>query len=289
MMQTGDFSRSNNYLEQVSSAAKALNDVNLAIYPLDARGLMVDQRFSAAQKTIPNNLPSHLADNFSTMDEFAKRTGGRAFYNTNDIQGSIRKVLNDSRLTYLLAYYPANIKWNGEFHKIKVKVNTPGLRLQYRDGYSALTEEPPAAPAGKKALDAATLSPLDATGVACVVKPLAVNTPPGQPTTLEMQYWVDAHDITLSPSGDGWQASITLVIVELGPKGESLKGESNQITFRVKHAKREEFFASGLRFNRLLPVVPKTERIRVVVRDNPTGTLGSLSVPLDRVLPPHGG
>lgn len=150
-------------------------------------------------------------------------------------------------------------------------------------------EEPPAAPAGKKALDAAALSPLDATAVACVVKPVAIKTPPGQPASVEMQYWIDARDITLTPVGDGWQASITLAIVELGSKGESLKGLSHQIDFHLSPDKLKNFLGSGLRFNEPLAIVPAAERIRVVVRDDSTGSLGSLSVPLDRVLPPGGG
>ncbi|MHB8655243.1 MAG: VWA domain-containing protein [Terriglobia bacterium] len=301
MMQNGDFSTGSTYGEQVAHAAQALNDVNLAIYPVDARGLMLDPNYGPESLSVNQvrakgmarvmqpKLPAHLTDNFPTMDEFAKRTGGRAFYNTNDIQGSIRRVIENTRLTYLLAYYPTNGKWNGEYHKIKVEVDRPALRLQYRDGYSALPEEPPASPAGKKALDAAILSPLDATAVACVVKPIALKTPPGQPPAVEMQYWVDARNITLTPAADGWQGSITLVAAEIGSRGESLKAVSHLISFHVTPAKREDFLASGVRFNELVPIVPNAERIRVVVRDDPTGTLGSLSVPIGRVLPPHGG
>lgn len=301
MMQKGDFSTGSTYGEQMAHAAQALNDVNLAIYPVDARGLMLDPNYGPESLSVNQvrakgmarvmrpKLPAHITDNFPTMDEFAKRTGGRAFYNTNDIQGSIRRVIEDTRLTYLLAYYPTHGKWNGEYHKIKVEVDRPALRLQYRDGYSALPEEPPASPAGKKALDAAILSPLDATAVACVVKPVALKTPPGQPPAVEMQYWIDARNITLTPAADGWRGSITLVTAEIGSKGESLKGVSHVISFQVTPAKREDFLTSGVRFNELVPIVPNAERIRVVVRDDSTGSLGSLSMPLDRVLPPHGG
>src|SRR5579859_461399 len=301
MMQNGDFSTGSTYGEQVAHAAQALNDVNLAIYPVDARGLMLDPNYGPESLSVNQvrakgmarvmqpKLPAHLTDNFPTLEEFAKRTGGRAFYNTNDIQGSIRRVIEDTRLTYLLAYYPTNGKWNGEYHKIKVEVDRPALRLQYRDGYSALPEEPPASPAGKKALDAAILGPLDATAVACVVKPVVQKTPPGQPPAVEMQYWIDARNITLTPAADGWQGSITLVAAEIGSRGESLKAVSHLISFHVTPAKREDFLTSGVRFNELVPIVPNAERIRVVVRDDPTGMVGSLSVPLDRVLPPHGG
>jgi len=295
LMQNGDFSTGSTYGEQIARAAQALNNVNLAIYPVDARGLMTDPSYDPARRStpgrpaIPNHLPVHMADNFTTMDEFAKRTGGRAFYNTNDIQGSIRHVIEESRLTYLLAYYPAHGKWNGEFHKIKVDVERPGLKLEYRDGDAAVPEGPPAAPTGKKALDAAVLSPLDATAVACEVKPVAIKTRPGEPPSVEMQYWIDARNITLTPAGQQWEIQITLAAEELGPKGESLKGVSHQINLSLNSDTRKSFLASGLRYNEPLPIVPNAERIRVVVRDDASGELGSLSVPLNRVLPPHGG
>ena len=76
---------------------------------------------------------------------------------------------------------------------------------------------------------------------------------------------------------------------ELGPKGESLKGVSHQINLSLNSDTRKSFLASGLRYNEPLPIVPNAERIRVVVRDDASGELGSLSVPLNRVLPPHGG
>ena len=289
LMQNGDFSTGSTYGAEISRAAQALNDVNLAIYPVDARGLMPDPSFNPAQKKIPNHLPVHLDDNFSTMDQFAQRTGGRAFYNSNDIQGSIRTVLEDSRLTYLLGYYPNHGKWDGEYRKIKVTVDRPDLRLQYRNGYSAVPEEPPAPSIAQKALDAAVLSPLDATALACVVKPVALETPPGQPPSVEMQYWIDPANITLAPDGNQWQVHITMVVEEVGPKGESLKGVSHQLNFNLNSANRKDFLVSGLRYNEPLPIVPHAERIRVVVRDDPSGDLGSLSIPVDRVLTHHGG
>lgn len=285
MMRNGDFSNGSTYAEEISRAAQALNDVNLAIYPVDARGLMADPSFDVRQKSIPNHLPVHLDDNFTTMDQFARRTGGRAFYNTNDIQGALRTVIEDSRLTYLLGYYPTHGNWTGEYRKIKVAVDRPALRLQYRDGYDAVPEVPAAPPVAQQALDAAVLSPLDATAVDCVVKPVALKTPPRQPRRVEMQYWIDPANITLAPDGDKWQVRITMAVEEVGPKGENLKGVSHQFNFHLNSVTRKNFLASGLRFNEPLDIVPRAERIRVVVRDDPSGELGSLSVPLNRVLP----
>jgi VWFA-related protein len=295
LMQGGDFSTGSEYQAEVSRASEALNDVNLAIYPVDARGLMVDPNFvvqgrpasyAAYRRMQRLRLPAHVADNFPTMDEFALRTGGRAFYNTNDIQGAIRQVIDGSRLTYLLAYYPTNTVWNGKFHKIKVKVDRPGLRLQYREGYSAVAEPPVTPRTAAQQLDAAVLSPLDATGMSLVVK-ATPGKPAGASRNVILQYWIDPRNITLSPEGKKWAVRVTLVLEQFGPRGTVLKGVSHNFDFDLNDAGRKTFLASGLRYNESLALVSNAERLRFVVRDDPTERIGSLSVPLDRVVAAH--
>jgi VWFA-related protein len=295
LMQEGDFSTGSEYAAEVSRAAEALNDVNLAIYPVDARGLMVDPNFTvqarppsyAAYRRMQRlRLPAHLADNFPTMDEFARRTGGRAFYNTNDIQGAIRQVIDGSRLTYLMAYYPTNTEWNGKFHKIKVNVDRPGVRLQYRDGSSALPEPPAAPRTAAQKLDAAVLSPLDATSMSLVVK-ATPGKAAGASRDLILQYWIDPRNITLSPEGRKWAVRVTLVLEQFDPRGKALKGVSHNFDFDLDDAARKKFLASGLRYNEALAIVPNAERLRFVVRDNPSERMGSVSMPLGRIMSPH--
>jgi VWFA-related protein len=283
------------YEREVMRAAQAVNDVNLAIYPVDARGLMTDPNFTVSGRPVTSGrfrqmqrpkMWTHPNDNFATMDEFAHRTGGQAFYNTNDIEGSIRQVIDDSRLSYLFSFYPSQTEWDGKFHKIKVKVDKPGLKLQYRDGYSAIPEPPPAQHEVRQALDAAVLSPLDATGVDVVVKATPVKSA-GTAQNLTLQYWVDARTITLVPDGKKLGVRLTMVVEQLGPRGEALKGVSHGIDFDLDSANRDKFLASGVRFSEPIAIVPNAERLRFVVRDDPSDRMGSLSVPLDRITPPQ--
>ena len=290
LMKEGDFSTGSVYGAEISRATEALNDVNLAIYPVDARGLMVDPHYVVSGRPVSNGqyramqrnprMWTDSGDNFPTMDEFAHRTGGRAFYNTNDIQGAIWQVVDDSRLTYLLSYYPAHTEWNGKFHKIKVKVDRPDVRLQYRDGYAAVPEPPAASRTATQALDAAVMSPLDATGVDFVVKATPAKAVSRQ---LAVQYWIDARNITLAPDGKKLAVHLTMVVEQFGPRGEALKGVSHSIDFDLDAANRQTFLASGVRFSEPLAIVPGAERLRFVVRDDATQSMGSVSVPLDRI------
>src|SRR6266536_207810 len=77
-----------------------------------------------------------------TMAILANRTGGRAYYNTNDLTRAIHEAIDDAQVNYVLGYYPAHNKWDGKFHQVKVQVNRKGIDLRYRLGYFAFAETP---------------------------------------------------------------------------------------------------------------------------------------------------
>ena len=99
------------------------------------------------------HLPTRGApETFVTMRLLAERSGGKAFYGTNDISGAIRQAMNDSRVTYTLGYYPAGVKWDGSFHELRVKVAAPGAQVRARTGYYAFPDAPLPTPRNDRAL-----------------------------------------------------------------------------------------------------------------------------------------
>ena len=152
---TGDtFAGTRNYGPQIAEAADSLIDAQIAMYPVDARGLAPSSLFDASNSgrdkfgrsmSRPGRMPAamsaesaQLQSVHGAMQEMADRTGGRAFYNTNGIDSAIRKSIEDGSTYYTLAYYPENKNWNGKFRKIHVKVNRSGVKLRYRLGYYAV-------------------------------------------------------------------------------------------------------------------------------------------------------
>jgi VWFA-related protein len=81
----------------------------------------------------------------ASMDMFAQQTGGRAFYNSNDLSGIVGKVVASSSDFYTVSYTPADPNMNGAFRKIDVSVNGGKYSLSYRRGYYALPEGAPGA------------------------------------------------------------------------------------------------------------------------------------------------
>ncbi len=283
------------FSEEVERAARALNNANMAIYPVDARGLigpsLASPRMSASTARGPRRggaVPSPITlssnrANFDTMNILAERTGGRAFYNTNDIQGSIRRAIEDSRLTYVLGYYPTHGQWNGKFREIKLQVRRPGLRLRYRRGYFALPDVPLDPKQRQALLRDAVDSPLDATSLGLNVYVTPVDVPGARTLKIELQ--ISPRDVTLDPEGNRWVGALDLLFLQLGPDGSTVTGENKTVNMRLTRATYDEVTEVGVILNRNLPIATGTAKLRVVVRDAASGAIGSVSIPLKKLFP----
>jgi len=255
----------------------------MAIYPVDARGLIGIQALAANRSGI--NLGSGLNppwQNFDTMDTLARRTSGRAFYNTNDIKGAVRAAIEDSRVTYLLGYYPTHGQWDGKFREIKVKVDRPGLQLHYRRGYLAMPADASTEAQRKASLSAAVWGPLDPTSVGVTVQAQAI--PGGAPDSATLLLVeVDPKDITLQPRNDRWVGSIDFLFAQLDAAGQDLHHDSNILNMNLTRPSYEKFVQVGLGLKQNIRIAPGTYQVRVVVRDGTSSALGAVSVPVNKV------
>jgi len=127
--------------ELVDLAAQA----NVTISALDARGLYTTG-MDASETTLGGPMATQMKANFKqssmtsnedVMAELADGTGGTYFHNSNDLDAGFRKLTLAPEYVYLLEFAPQNAKPDGSYHKLKVKVDQNGLKLQARHGYFA--------------------------------------------------------------------------------------------------------------------------------------------------------
>jgi VWFA-related protein len=120
----------------------------VAVYPIDARGLTNAPVFDAATTRNYSRNPARMTQDLAkfasdtaaehaTMSEMAEATGGRAFYNTNGLTQAVATAITDGSNFYTLTYTPANPIRDGKFRKIKVQLARSGVNLAYRHGYYA--------------------------------------------------------------------------------------------------------------------------------------------------------
>jgi len=254
---------------EADKTIRALNNANLAIYPVDARGLVASASARVASRTYRNQ---------ATMEELAARTGGRAFTNTNDIVGAIRTAVEDSSVTYTLGFYPQNDKFNNSFHDLKVKlIDFPHLELRYRKGYVDQSTPPQDEGLRRAALRDAVLSPMDANGIGLSAKVLGTSA--GFDVTLR----VDPKSIVLDPQGDRWAGKLDLLFVEKDAHGNETYGVDDTMSLELRKQNYDRVQQEGLNYHRVLPGTGNASEIRVVVRDASTGALGSITAPLTAI------
>ncbi|MFQ5723553.1 MAG: VWA domain-containing protein, partial [Terriglobia bacterium] len=141
-----DFEQYRSYADEMQQTASLLTDARVAVYPVDARGLVGSSGFSATTSGalsgpgLAGQLSQESESLTSTqhsMRQLAKDTGGRAFVNRNDIDIAVQLGVADGSTYYSLGYYPTNKDWDGKFRRIEVRLLRKGVEVRHRRGYYA--------------------------------------------------------------------------------------------------------------------------------------------------------
>jgi VWFA-related protein len=121
---------------------------NVSIYSLDIRGLQAFPPGGEAQSASLHGQSAYsgaaalndLNNNAASQDTLAtlsSDTGGKAFFDSNDFGGVFAQVQKDSSAYYVLGFTSNNPLKDGRFRRLKVQVNRPDLKLDFRAGYYA--------------------------------------------------------------------------------------------------------------------------------------------------------
>ncbi len=166
----------------VRKTADELTAARVAVYPIQAQGIMNDSWFladSGGAGNTPTYTGSAGAPNLGTanaaivsstltsdagkrsnvtaeMNQLAADTGGKAFYNNNDLTTATARAIADGSDYYALTYSPPNQKLDGKYRSIDIRIPDTKYHLSFRRGYNA--DPATLAPATKA--DADPLNPL---------------------------------------------------------------------------------------------------------------------------------
>jgi VWFA-related protein len=138
-------------IENQASLRAAINSAvraDLAIYSVDTRGLQAIGPLGDAStgslrgngayngSALTNNMNANFASQ-EVMGTLSKETGGTAFFDSNDFAPAFAKVQADTSAFYAIGFRSTNPARDGKYRKLTVKINKPGIKLEYRPGYYA--------------------------------------------------------------------------------------------------------------------------------------------------------
>ena len=284
----GSPARDNKFFKaEVDRATAALNNANIAVYPVDARGLVVLPKSmtaegakprSRARATGPQTVQSLMPTGSSTIHVMAENTGGRAFENTNDIRGAIQAAVEDSEVTYTLGFYPDQNLLDSKFHPVKVVVKGKSLDVRYRKGYLAIPDSPPSDHERVEEIRDAIWSPLEATGISLTASVIKVDQP--KAGSLEFTVAVAAEDIGLVQKDGKWTGSLDIVFAQRGVDGRDLGATTKSVGLSLDQPHYQTLVKEGFTITKTVEPAAGVAQVRVILYDRTSAKLGSLLVPI---------
>jgi VWFA-related protein len=291
------------FSDDLKRATRALATANIALYPVDPRGLIgafgtgspvtggansPTSALMGASASGPNMWAQpgalyDLAPNFETMKTLAEQTGGVAFYNNSDIGGEVHQAMEDSRVSYMLAFYPATDDGKGKFHNIKVRVDRPSIELRYRSGYTPRPLNFSGVVDNTAIEREAIASPLDATGLGMTVH---AGTVTGAATpTIALKINLEENDVSFKFDNERDTGQIEVLLVQYDTEGAPIWVETSTVKMRLVRDMYAKVRKEGLQFGRNLPLKPGAVELKVIACDDKSSTIGSVSIPLASYFP----
>jgi VWFA-related protein len=135
--------------DEFRETTNLLTRAQVAVYPIDARGLMTNPMFDASNSGHNRTGPTFAAgvgkfneaqaSEHITMEAMANDTGGHAYYNTNGLADAVAKAIEAGSNYYSITYTPTDRRQTGDYRHINVALTgshaAQGLQLAYRQGY----------------------------------------------------------------------------------------------------------------------------------------------------------
>jgi VWFA-related protein len=273
------------HAREIREASAQLASAQVAIYPVDARGLMsgveatIDDAQSQQFTTLSGAASVRMSDVMAsqeTMREVARETGGIAYMNQNEIKEGVVVAMADSAKAYTLGYYPEDKKWDGKYRPVKVKLKPNGLESRYRRGYFAIDPASWNDRNSEQGVVEALQDRVPDTQVtfSAQVKPVANG-------KLGVDFLVDARTLsTEDVSGGNKKFNVVLYAAIFAPDGKMLGNQSLRVDQAFDDATYHKIVEKGMLLHMDLNSPPGKSELRMAVRDTRTGNTGTLSAPL---------
>jgi VWFA-related protein len=277
-----DFSRD---APRLQSVAGLLAANRIAVYPIDARGIVAtgpDGQVTGSEAYAQRSEGFSARDQenidlIETMRSIAEITGGRAHFNTNDLAGAMSDSMRTASNYYTLAYRPSGVLWNGHFRKIAIKTPHPHLKLLYRSGYYAISD-PFDSKEDPSRIVARAMQPTVPVSTQFIMKAKVV--PPeisGQTTRID--FFIDVHELTLTELNGQKTPLVDFVAVAWDANGKE-QGRFSEEFHTVSEADYQSLLKTGLRVHQEMQLEPGSYQLRLGVMDRLSGRIGTLDVPL---------
>ncbi|HXO21775.1 MAG TPA: VWA domain-containing protein [Thermoanaerobaculia bacterium] len=250
----------------VNEMLERFRRADCVIEAVDIGGLRTDGDISDTDSTSSNRKTGQEA-----LFYLAHETGGELFKDANNLRDQLERVLQRTSVTYLLTFQRSDLKLDGSYHRLRVKVNVSGARLSYRTGYFAPRPFQQLDPLEKTLLASdgiASATPKKDLAISLLVTPFRAG--PAQsyvPVIIE----VGGKSLLAGQTGDKLNVEFYTYVTD--ERGQMRDFFTQMVGLDIAKG-REAMLSTGLKYYGHLDLGPGRYRVRVLVRNAATGKTG---------------
>jgi VWFA-related protein len=279
-------------IENQASLHAAINAsvrANVSIYSVDARGL---QAISPLGDATTGNLrgansfngaalQNNLDSNFNTQEVMAtlsSDTGGKAFFDSNDFSPAFTRIQNDTSAYYVLGYHSTDLRRDGRYRRLSIKIDRGDVKLEYRPGYYAPADYQHATKDEReRQLEEELASDLPATDMAVYMQALYFRTGDNR-FFVPISLVVPGSQIPFVKGGDRDKATIDIIGQVKDTAGHDIGDIRDTVKLAIDQAQQVQQKNVQYTTGFTLPV--GKYHVKFVVRENETGRMGSFETDL---------
>lgn len=290
------------FREQSREVAERLGRSHVVLYPVDPRALDILARDG------PDSRISRLVTvEDLRMQALADDSGGKAFYNNNDLTAAAMQAVEAGSNYYTIAYTPPNQNLDSRLRSVSITVDRPDTTLVYRRNYHAT---PPGQTVSGQVILKATsvetsmlrgaLQPTEILFHVAVDAAAAPETsllpgnnadpkamkPPYRHLTLS--YLIDLNGIQFDPSVDGnYHGQFEYAVNVYNPAdGRLLNSSALAAKPSLPPAAYQSLLASGAKLRQEIDVPATGEYVlRIGIHDLTTDRVGAIEIPASALHP----
>jgi VWFA-related protein len=273
---------------QLQATTNAAIRANVALFPVDARGLVAAAPLGDATHGSPGGLGMYsgasalaASSNFQrsqdTLYALGADTGGKALLDYNDLGKGIQQAQQSITSYYIVGYYTTNINLDGKFRRVKLSLADTSLaaNINYRQGYysgkqfakfTAVDKE-------RQLEDALMLGdPITELTLAMEVNFFQLNR---AEYFVPVSVKVPGSELARARKGGAEHTLIDFIGEIKDEYGTTVSNVRDKINIKLTGETAEQLSKQPVQYETGFTVLPGTYTIKVLARDDETGRIGT--------------
>jgi VWFA-related protein len=273
-------------IDEMQAMFEAASRANVAVYSVDPRGVAseTDVLMGYGGPTtvgppgtigdpgmVSKGVREELRRQLGSLRTYSEVTGGLALVGNNDFEAGFRKIVEDNSAYYVLGYHLTDLKKDGKFHEITVKVKRPGLNVRARKGYYATKEAAANAPPPPDPTITLLNSPMPVGGLGLRLTTATLKDKASTKVIIPVTVEFTGKDLVLEGNN-----KVNVAYVAIDMSGKVHASGQKTMDLNIRPESRKAVAANGLRLVTELALAPGHYQLRLAAHDPIADKSGSV-------------